>query len=226
MKIFEACVESLESVANARAGGAHRIELCSALSEGGVTPSIGLIDMARRIGPDKMHILIRPRGGDFVYSNDEVECMVHDIMACKEHGVDGVVIGALTPTGDIDMAACTRLVKAARGMSVTFHRAFDRCNDPKAALEQIISLGCDRLLTSGQEKSAIEGLALIKELVTQADGHIIIMPGAGVSEENAQHILGHTNALEIHGSLRSMNNGRLVTDSNRVKLLINRINEI
>jgi len=225
MKKFEACVESIESIINAKNGGAHRIELCSALSEGGVTPSIGLIERARTLGPEKMHVLIRPRGGDFVYNNHEVECMINDIKYCREHKVDGVVIGALTCDGSIDMEACRKMAKAAHGMQITFHRAFDRCNNPKVALEQIISLGCTRLLTSGQKESAQEGIDLIKELVKQADGRIIIMPGAGVNEENAKHILEYTGASEIHGSLRSQIGNKLVTDSNKVKILINRINE-
>lgn len=226
MKILEVCVESLESVSNARAGGAHRIELCQALSEGGVTPSIGLVEAARKMGPEKMHVLIRPRGGDFVYSDDEFACMIRDIQECKEKGVDGVVIGALTPEGDIDVANCRKLVEAAGDMQVTFHRAFDRCNDPKKALEQIITLGCTRLLTSGQQESALEGVALIKELVAQADGRIIIMPGAGVSENNAKEIVSTTGVQEIHGSLRTMSQHGLVTDINKVTSLIQRINEI
>lgn len=226
MKILEVCVESLESVSNARAGGAHRIELCQALSEGGVTPSIGLIEAARKTGPDKMHVLIRPRGGDFVYSDDEFACMIRDIHECKRQGVDGVVIGALTPEGDIDVTNCRKLIEAAGDMQVTFHRAFDRCNDPKKALEQIITLGCTRLLTSGQQESAQEGVNLIKELVAQADGRIIIMPGAGVSENNAKEIMSTTGVQEIHGSLRSMSQRGLVTDINKVTSLIQRINEI
>ncbi len=219
---LEVCCERIESVVNARAGGAHRIELCSALSEGGVTPSMGLITLARRMGPPSVNVLIRPRGGDFVYSHDEVDCMTRDILACKRLGVNGVVIGALTPDGDIDMDACLAMVDAAQGMQVTFHRAFDRCRNPHEALEKVISLGCSRLLTSGQQASAVQGIDLIKELVDQADGRIIIMPGAGVDEGNAAHILTATGAREIHGSLRS----GTVTDINKVKSLIHNVQNL
>lgn len=221
MKILEVCVESIESVKAARRGGAQRIELCAALSEGGVTPSAGLIEAARRLGPGKLHVLVRARGGDFVYSNDEVDCMVRDIETCRTLGVDGVVVGALTPQGDIDVDACRRMVEAASGMQVTFHRAFDRCNRPLEALEQIIALGCTRLLTSGQQDSALQGTGLIRQLVEQAAGRITVMPGAGVNEENAARILDATGATEIHGSIRT----GLITDPNKVKTLITRINE-
>lgn len=221
MNTLEVCVETLKSVIAARDGGAQRIELCSALSEGGVTPSHGMIEAARRLGPDKIHVLIRARGGNFVYSADEVDCMVRDIEMCRTLGVDGVVVGALTPQGDIDMDACHRMVDAASGMQVTFHRAFDCCNRPLEALEQIISLGCTRLLTSGQQDSAEQGIGLIKQLVEQASDRIIIMPGAGVNENNAAHILVATGAREIHGSIRTAT----VTDPIKVKQLISSINE-
>ncbi len=221
MKILEVCVETIESVKAARCGGAQRIELCAVLSEGGVTPSAGLIEAARRLGPEKMHVLVRARGGDFVYTDDEVDCMVRDIEMCRELGVDGVVVGALTPQGDIDVEACRRMVEAARGMQVTFHRAFDRCNRPLEALEQIIELGCTRLLTSGQQESALQGTGLIRQLVEQAAGRIIIMPGAGVDENKAAGILAATGATEIHGSIRT----GLTTDPIKVKSLITSINE-
>lgn len=221
MKKLEVCVESLESVKAARSGGAHRIELCAALSEGGVTPSHGMIEAARRLGPEKLHVLVRARGGNFVYSADEVDCMVSDIEMCRSLGVDGVVVGALTPQGDIDLDACRRMVDAASGMQVTFHRAFDCCNRPLEALEQIIALGCTRLLTSGQQDSAEQGIDLISKLVQQAGDRIIIMPGAGVNENNAAHILNATGAREIHGSIRTGN----VTDPTKVKTLISHINE-
>lgn len=221
MKILEVCVETIESVKAARCGGAQRIELCAALSEGGVTPSAGLIEAARRLGPEKMHVLVRARGGDFVYSADEVDCMVRDIEMCRKLGVDGVVVGALTPQGDIDLDACCRMVQAAHGMQVTFHRAFDCCNRPLEALEQIIALGCTRLLTSGQQDSAGQGIDLIRQLVEQAAGRIIIMPGAGVNENNAAHILAATGTTEIHGSVRT----GLTTDPTKVKSLISSINE-
>lgn len=225
MKFLEVCVETIQSIINAKAGGAYRIELCSALSEGGITPSYGMIKTARTLGPEKLHVLIRPRGGNFVYTPTEVECMIKDIEKCKELGVDGVVIGALTEKGDIDIDACKLMMQAAEGMQVTFHRAFDCCNNPTQALEQIITLGCTRLLTSGQADSATEGCKLIKSLVNQAKGRIIIMPGAGVNENNARDILSITGATEIHGSIRSKTSHGLETDTTKVKSLISNINE-
>lgn len=220
INILEVCAASLQSVAAAKEGGAHRIELCSALSEDGLTPSYGMIKKAREIGPEKMHVLIRPRGGDFVYDEDEVQCMISDITICHRLGVDGVVIGALTAEGEIDIPTCQRLVDAAQGMQITFHRAFDQCKHPLKALEQIISLGCHRILTSGQAPSAMEGLSLLHTLVTLADKRIVIMPGAGVNENNARDILERTGADEIHGSLRSLINGKMETDPSKVKKLL------
>lgn len=217
MNVLEVCTASLESVAAAKAGGAQRIELCSALSEDGLTPSYGMIEQARKIGPEKMHVLIRPRSGNFVYSEDEVQCMISDIHICKQLGVDGVVIGALTLDNDIDIPCCRRLVEAAEGMQITFHRAFDQCRKPLEALEDIISLGCHRLLTSGQKPSAVEGIPLLHQLVTLADERLIIMPGAGVNEDNAHIILEKTGAKEIHGSLRSMTNHGMETDVDKVR---------
>lgn len=225
MKYLEVCVETIQSIINAKAGGAYRIELCSALSEGGITPSYGMIETARKLGPEKLHVLIRPRGGNFIYSQAEVDCMIKDIKKCKELGVDGVVIGALTETGDIDIDACKKLMQSTEGMQATFHRAFDCCNNPTTALEQIISLGCTRLLTSGQANSATEGCQLIKSLVNQANGRIIIMPGAGVNENNAKYIISTTGATEIHGSIRSKTNHGLETNTTKVKSLITNINE-
>lgn len=220
MITLEVCTASLQSVAAAKAGGAQRIELCSALSEDGLTPSYGMIEVARRIGPEKMHVLIRPRCGNFVYSEEEVECMISDIEMCKKLGVDGVVIGALTEEGDIDIPVCERLVEAAEGMQITFHRAFDQCNRPLEALEQIIGLGCHRLLTSGQAPSAMEGMEMLHMLVTLADKRIVIMPGAGVNEDNAHEILSKTGATEIHGSLRSMSRNGMETDEEKVRKLL------
>ncbi len=222
--ILEVCTASLQSVAAAKAGGAQRIELCSALSEDGLTPSYGMIEKAREIGPEKMHVLIRPRCGDFVYCEDEVQCMISDIKMCKKLGVDGVVIGALTPQNDIDIPTCKRLVSAAEGMQITFHRAFDQCRKPLEALEQIIDLGCHRLLTSGQAPSAMEGIDLLNTLETLADKRIVIMPGAGVNEDNASIILSKTGTTEIHGSLRSLIDGKMETDPEKVRKLLNNIN--
>lgn len=213
MRKIEICCTSVADVQEAFYGGAIRVELCSAISCGGVTPSCGLISEAVKTsmslaeeqgGSDRIrvNVLIRPREGNFCYNASEVRTMLSDIVNCWEMGVDGVVIGALTPDGDIDMDICERLVEAADGMSVTFHRAFDLCRDPQQALEQIISLGCDRLLTSGQKPKALEGSELISRLVRQADGRIIVMPGSGINPHNIAEIERITGAEEFHSTAR------------------------
>lgn len=202
MAILEICAGSVESAVAARDGGAQRIELCAALEVGGVTPSAGLIAEARKIDGLTLNVIIRPRGGDFLYNEYEAACMEQDIRTCKQLGVDGVVIGALTADGDIDTVLCKRLIAAAKGMSITFHRAFDMCRDPKKALEELIAMGCDRVLTSGQAATAEAGIPLLKELVQQAGKRIIIMPGCGVNSNNAAAILSATGATEIHASAR------------------------
>lgn len=201
-RILEVCVGSVASAIAAREGGAARVELCSALEVGGVTPSLGLIQEVRAIEGLKLHVLIRPRGGDFLYDDTEVACMEQDIIAARNSGVDGVVVGALTSDGDVDVAVCRRLIEAAEGMSITFHRAFDMCRYPLQALEDVIELGCHRLLTSGQAGTAQEGVMLLKQLVDIAGKRIIVMPGCGVSADNARFILDVTGADEIHASAR------------------------
>ena len=214
MAILEICAGSVESAVAARNGGAKRIELCAALEIGGVTPSAGLIKEARKIEGLILNVIIRPRGGDFLYNEYEIACMEEDIRLCKTLGVDGVVIGALTADGDIDTAVCKRLIAASDGMSVTFHRAFDMCRNPRKALEELIDLGCNRVLTSGQAATAQAGIPLLKELVEQAAGRIIIMPGCGVSSANAAAILQATGATEIHASARkSVGSGMLFRHS-------------
>lgn len=201
-RILEVCAGSVQSVIAARDGGAARFELCAALEVGGVTPSAGLMREVRKIEGISMHVLIRPRGGDFLYDESETACMVQDIITARECGADGVVIGALTADGDIDIAVCSRLVEAAKGMHITFHRAFDMCRNPMQALEDIISLGCDRILTSGQAATALAGAPLLKELVEASAGRLKIMPGCGVNAENAAAILDACGAQEIHASAR------------------------
>lgn len=201
--VLEICTGSVESAIAARDGGAQRIELCAALEVGGVTPSTGMIAEARKIEGLTLNVIIRPRGGDFLYNSHEAACMEQDILTCRKLGVDGVVIGALTPQGDIDTALCSRLIATAEGMSVTFHRAFDMCRNPQKALEELIAIGCDRVLTSGQAATAEAGIPLLKELVEQAAGRIIIMPGCGVNSSNAGAILRGTGATEIHASART-----------------------
>lgn len=202
MAILEICAGSVTSVIAARNGGAARVELCTALEIGGITPSAGLIARARKIEGIDLNVIIRPRGGDFLYDEEEATCMIEDIHTCKELGADGVVIGALTADGDIDTALCSRLISAADGMSITFHRAFDMCRNPQKALEDIIAMGCHRLLTSGQAPTAESGIQLIEELVRQAERRIIIMPGCGVNSHNAAKIITATGCTEIHASAR------------------------
>jgi len=199
-RILEVCTGSLESVVAAVSGGAQRIELCSALSLDGLTPSAGLLSMVREIYPHlTIHVLIRPREGNFVYTPQEVRLMERDIRTALPY-CDGIVVGALTPQGDIDMPAMQCLMAAADGHPVTFHRAFDVCRSPLIALEQIIHLGCRRLLTSGQQPSAEQGIPLLRQLCDLSKDRLIIMPGGGVNARNAQHILTQTGATEIHSS--------------------------
>lgn len=201
--ILEICCDSIDSVRAAAEGGARRVELCSALGEGGVTPSAGLMRQARLVPGINMHVLIRPRGGDFVYDKAEVDCMVDDVRVAVDTGADGVVIGALLPDGSIDTDVCRRLIEAAGCCrNITFHRAFDLCRDPFKSLEDIIALGCNRLLTSGQARSAEAGMPLLRRLNDQAAGRIVILPGGGVSPANAAAILRGTGCRELHGSLR------------------------
>lgn len=216
--ILEVCAGSVESVAAARNGGAARVELCSALEIGGITPSVGLITEARHIEGIALNVLIRPRGGDFLYNESEVATMEQDIVAARQCGADGVVIGALTAEGDVDVQVCNRLIKAAEGMSITFHRAFDMCRNPFLALEDIISLGCHRILTSGQAASAYTGITLIKQLVEAAQGRISIMPGCGVNAANATSILNSTGCYEIHASARTSVESRMQYRHNGVSM--------
>jgi len=184
-------------------GGADRIELCAALSEGGTTPSYGMIKKCREAFDNALFPIIRPRAGDFLYSDEEYEIMKQDIMVCKQYGCDGVVIGLLLKNGEIDISRTAKLVEAAYPLEVTFHRAFDRCKDPLAALENLIQIGCQRILTSGQKQGAPEGVELITQLVMKADNRIIIMPGSGVRKENIKELATATGAVEFHSSLRS-----------------------
>lgn len=198
----EICANSVASCLQAQKGGAHRVELCASIPEGGTTPSYGEIAIARKLLNIELNIIIRPRGGDFLYSDVEHQTMVQDIEIARKLGVDGVVIGCLNADGTIDMARNKELIDAAQGMSVTFHRAFDMCENPFQSLEQIIALGCDRLLTSGQQPTAIEGISLLSKLVAKANERIIIMPGSGVNENNIATIAKETKAREFHFSAR------------------------
>ncbi len=196
--LIEICLDSVDSAIAAQEGGADRVELCDNLFEGGTTPSLGTIRLARRKLSIGLNVLIRPRGGDFCYSETEFEVMKEDILLCGAEGVDGVVIGILNPDGTVDETRMNQLIEIASPMSVTFHRAFDMTNDPFSALEIIIDLGCDRILTSGAENTVPEGLENLAALVEKAGDRIIIMPGNGISERNFQKVVERTGAREYH----------------------------
>jgi copper homeostasis protein len=195
--IIEVCVDSVESALAAEHGGADRVELCDNLLEGGTTPSAGAIAVARQQLGIKLHVIIRPRGGDFCYSAVEFEVMRRDIELAKQLGADGVVIGILTSDGDVDAQRTGALIELARPLSVTFHRAFDMTRDPYQALEDLVALGVDRVLTSGQEPSVIEGLDLIAELVRRAGDRLIVMPGGG-TERNIKKVVAQSGVHEVH----------------------------
>lgn len=195
---IENCAGSAESARRAQLGGAYRIELCAGLPEGGTTPSYGEIVAARRAVDIKLNVIIRPRAGDFLYSPLEVEAMLEDIKMARQLGVDGIVVGCLTPDGEVDKTLLRRFVEAVGDLPVTFHRAIDVCRDPSVALEDIIETGCARVLTSGGKATALEGAEVIAQLVKQAGDRIIIMPGAGVTPENIAQLARITGAKEFH----------------------------
>ncbi|MGP1392897.1 MAG: copper homeostasis protein CutC [Candidatus Cryptobacteroides sp.] len=214
--ILEICASSLQSVQAAVDGGAQRVELCSALDEGGVTPSLGFIREARKNKTLKIHVLIRPRRGDFLYNESEIACMEQDIVMAKSCGADGIVIGALTADGLIDKEVCKRLINAAGNMNITFHRAFDLCQNPYKALDDIIRLGFNRILTSGQAPTAIDGIPLIKELINRSGNTLTILPGGGVSPDNARYLLEETGATELHASARAVFKSNMHYRSHRI----------
>jgi copper homeostasis protein len=200
---LEICIDSVASAQAAAAGGADRVELCAGLPEGGTTPSAGMIRAVRGAFNGRLMVIIRPRGYDFLYSEAEMEIMVHDIATARTLGADGVVIGCLTPDGQVDITRCGRLLNAAGVLDVTFHRAFDMTRDLPEALEAIISLGIRRVLTSGGQPDVPAGLTQIAALVTQAGDRLSVMPGGGVTELNAGKILEATGVHELHLSARS-----------------------
>ncbi|MFZ1370915.1 MAG: copper homeostasis protein CutC [Ferruginibacter sp.] len=193
---------NIESCILAQAAGATRIELCDNPGEGGTTPSYGFIKAAREKLQIYLYPIIRPRGGDFFYTDDEFEIMKSDVKICKELGCDGVVIGMLNPDGTVDTKRCNQLVELAYPLGVTFHRAFDRVNNAALALEDIIEMGCERILTSGLQPTALEGADTIAALIKQADERIIIMPGSGVRSDNIMELAKKTSAVEFHTSAR------------------------
>ncbi len=236
-RILEVCVESVEGAWAAQTGGADRVELCANLLEGGTTPSAGTMQQARAGLHIGLQIMIRPRGGDFCYSAVEFETMKLDVEAAKKSRADGIVTGILKEDGAVDEERMRALIETAKPLSVTFHRAFDMCRDPYEAMETLISLGVVRILTSGRESSALEGLELITDLIRRAGDRILIMPGGGITERNAARILKESGARELHvaaleniegsmqyrnmrcfmgGELRPPEFSRLTTDAGRV----------
>jgi len=200
--LLEVAANSVASALAAQDGGAGRIELCASLGEGGVTPSYATIALARERLLIPLYVLIRPRGGDFLYDDLELETMRRDIEACARIGCDGVVVGALDADGNVALGACRELIHAARGLGVTFHRAFDLARDPALALEDVVALGCERVLTSGQRATAAEGAAQIRALIGHAGSRIAVMPGAGVDSTNVVALRNATGATEFHASAK------------------------
>ena len=199
---LEVCAGSLASAEAAAAGGAHRLELCQNLEQGGITPSYGLIRAVRARVALPVFVLIRPRPGGFFYSDEELRIMLADVAACRALGCAGVVLGALDAAGRVAPGPCRALLAAAGPLAVTFHRAFDLCPDPAAALEAVIDLGCQRVLTSGGQPSAAAGQAQLAALVAQAAGRVSIMPGAGITPANLPALAAATGAREFHASAR------------------------
>ena len=224
MPILEVCTGSLQSVINAVKGGAQRIELCSALSLDGLTPSLGLIKTVRKMFPKlTIHTLIRVREGDFCYNEGEIKVMETDIKEILSY-TDAIVCGALTADGDIDIATTRRLIDACEGKPFTFHRAFDVCRNPLKALDELAALHCTRVLTSGQAPTAETGIPALKEYVKHVEGRMTILPGGGVSPLNAKKILAETGATEIHGSASGVvENGRKETLTEIVAQILQQI---
>lgn len=233
--LLEIAANSLASALAAQEAGAGRVELCASLGEGGLTPSYATIALARERLLIPLYVLIRPRAGDFLYNDLELETMRRDIESCTRLGCDGVVIGALDADGNIALGACRDLIFAARGLGVTFHRAFDLARDPAVALEEIIALGCERVLTSGQRATAIEGAAQIRTLIGHAGKRIVVMPGAGVDAGNIAKLRDATGAIEFHASakrtlrsgmryqpnrLADMRGGELRSDRDEVRRMV------
>lgn len=223
--LLEISLDSVESAIAAKRGGAHRVELCNNLAEGGTTPSAKMIERVRQKITIGLHVMIRPRAGDFCYSDVEFEAMKKNVAAAKKLGADGVVFGILKKDHTVDKDRIKKLGDLARPMSVTFHRAFDVASDPVWALKDIISAGCDRLLTSGQQPTAEEGILLLAKLVEQAGKRIVIMPGCGINVSNVNTILEKTGATEIHigTGVKSYVGSHHIVDERKVKTLMHSI---
>ena len=206
---IEVCAFSLESCLAAEKGGANRIELCGSMYEGGTTPSAGLIQVAKQQVSIEIHAMIRPRGGDFCYSENEISVMQADIRMAKELGCEGIVLGILQPNGEVNIAQTKALVDLAKPMQVTFHRAIDMTPDYLKALEDIIEAGCDRILTSGQKNTAMKGIEAIEKLVKQANNRIEIMAGSGLNASNVQTLI-HTGVNALHLTGKSIRDSEMI----------------
>ncbi len=217
----EICCNSILSARNAKAGGAYRIELCQALGEGGTTPSAAAIEYCVKELNLQTRVLIRPRGGNFVYDNDEMRVILRDIELAKRLGAHAVVVGFLTAEGDIDTENTRRAVEAADGMDITFHRAFDECRKPEEALEQIIDCGCHKLLTSGCKATAWEGREMLKKLLSQAGRRIGIIGAAGITVDNVHQLVLETGLYEVHASLKHTVGGLTCTAIDQVREFMN-----
>ncbi|MGZ5246720.1 MAG: copper homeostasis protein CutC, partial [Flavitalea sp.] len=202
--ILEVCAFNVQSAIVAQKAGAKRVELCDNPVEGGTTPSSGAISLARELISIELYPIIRPRAGDYCYDDIEFKIIKRDIQLCKELGCDGISVGVQRPSGQIDYERMKQVVEWAYPMGVTCNRAFDAVPNPYAALEELINAGCERVLTSGQETAAPDGSAMLKKLVEQANGRIIIMPGAGVKSSNLQKLIEETGATEYHTSARKV----------------------
>jgi copper homeostasis protein len=207
--IIEIATSDFTTTQSAVEGGADRIELCANLAEGGTTASYGQLKKCREAFTISLYPIIRPRGGDFLYTSEEFEIMLHDVRLCKELNCEGIVIGLLNADGSIDIKRTAKLVDAAYPLGVTFHRAFDRCRDPFEALEQLVEIGCERILTSGQQPAAPDGAELIAQLNKAADERIIIMPGSGVRKDNIKMLAEKTGCMEFHSSLRGKKKSKM-----------------
>lgn len=221
----EICCNSILSARNAKAGGANRIELCQALGEGGTTPSAAAIEYCVKELNLQTRVLIRPRGGNFVYDNDEMRVILRDIELVKRLGAHAVVVGFLTAEGDIDTENTRRAVEAADGMGITFHRAFDECRNPKEALEQIIDCGCHKLLTSGCKATAWEGREMLKKLQSQAGRRIGIIGASGITVDNVHQLVLETGLYEVHASLKHTVDGLTCTAIDQVREFMNITND-
>lgn len=215
---LEVCANSIESCIAAQEGGAHRIELCAALGEGGITPSAGMLAGAVKAVDIPIFPIIRTRGGDFLYSDVEVEQMLTDIRYLRKLGAHGFVVGALTADGRLNHEVCKALISEAKGLPVTLHRAFDMTVDLSQSLEEAIELGFSRILTSGGKFSAIDGTHIIRKLVRQACDRIIIMAGSGVRIENAKKIISETGVEELHGSFQSIYSSKMLFKNTDISL--------